>query len=54
MTEEQFKILLGNQKMLAEIYRKEKYQRYIMRNRAEKMRARQRKLDYSQEQSNSL
>jgi|688.fasta_scaffold362357_2 hypothetical protein len=43
MTEEQFKILLSNQKILSEIYRQEKYQRYIMRNRAEKMRARLRK-----------
>ena len=43
MTEEQFKILLSNQKILSEIYRQEKYQKYITKNRAEKMRARLRK-----------
>jgi hypothetical protein len=43
MTEEQFKILLSNQKILSEIYRQEKYQKHLTKNRAEKMRARLRK-----------
>jgi len=32
--------LLENQTMLARIYREEKYNRYIQKNRAEKLRAR--------------
>lgn len=43
MTPEQFQTILANQGILGELYREQKYQRHLAKNRAEKMRGRLRK-----------
>jgi hypothetical protein len=43
MTPEQFQTILSNQGILGELYREQKYQRHLAKNRAEKMRSRLRK-----------